>query len=64
MDALASALEAFRRFAAIVSQAYPAAKPIRRVRENGKVYLRYSGAHLRVIRARNGVGRPPRRAAL
>lgn len=33
-------------------------KPIRRATLNGKVYLRYSGAHLRAIRAVKGVGRP------
>jgi hypothetical protein len=26
---------------------------------DGKMYLRYSGAHLRAIRRRVGVGRPP-----
>lgn len=31
----------------------------RRAFVGGKVYLRYSGAHLRQIRKRNGVGRPP-----
>ena len=30
---------------------------------DGKAYSKYSGAHLRKVRARNGVGRPPRRAA-
>ena len=36
-------------------------KPIRKAKvlSDGKVYLRYSGAHLRRIRAVNGVGRPP-----
>ncbi len=34
-------------------------RPLRVGKLDGKVYSRYSGAHLRRIRAINGVGRPP-----
>lgn len=39
-------------------------KRIRRAKAGGLMYLRYSGAHLRRIRAVNGIGRPARMVLL
>lgn len=42
-----------------VARAVKRLRPIRRAIFDGRVMLRYSGAHLRRIRSIKGIGRPP-----